>query len=104
MGNETFNEAIVNLARIQAIFKWTIGNQLGEDPVYSEFKGYRALDTSNRYFTARDDRSENDSIALGTEVDPHGFLQQAAGSAYVHTTDNKVYYYEKSVSKDGETW
>jgi hypothetical protein len=71
--------------------------------VYSEFNGYRSLDTSNRYFTPRDDRSDNDSVPLGTEVDPHGFLLQAAGSAYVHTTDNKVYYYEKGVSKGRET-
>ena len=103
MGNETFDKAAVNLAKIQAIFKRTIGNQLGEDPLYSDFKGYRALDASNRYFTPRDDRSENDSAPLGIDVDPHNFLQQAAGSAYVHTADNKVCYYEKGVSKDGET-
>lgn len=103
MGNESFNQAAVNLAKIQAIFKRTIGNELGEDPLYSDFKNYRALDASNRFFTPRDDRSENDHTPLGIEVDPHGFLQQAAGSAYIHTTDNKVYYYEKGVSKDGET-
>ena len=100
MGNETFDKAAVNLAKIQTIFRQTIGNQLGEDPLYSDFKGYRALDASNRYFTPRDDRSEMDSTPLGIEVDPHGFLQQAAGSTYVHTTDNKVYYYEKGVSKE----
>jgi hypothetical protein len=102
MGNETFEDATVNLARIQAIFKRAIGNKLEEGQVYSEYKGYRALDTSNRYFTPRDDRSDNDSVPLGIEVDPHGFLLQAAGGAYVHTTENKVYYYEKGMSKDGE--
>jgi hypothetical protein len=103
MGNATFDRAAVNLARIHAIFKRSIGNQLEEDPAYSHFKGYRALDTSNRYFTPRDDRSDNDSVPLGIDVDPHGFLLQAAGSAYVHTADNKVCYYEKCMSKGGET-
>ena len=70
--------------------------------MYSDFKGYRALDTSNRYFTPRDDRSDNDIVPLGIKVDSHGFLLQAAGGTYVHTTDNKVYYYEKCMSKEGE--
>ena len=103
MGNAAFDHAAINVARIQAIFKRTIGNQLEEDPVYSDFKGYRALDTSNRYFTPRNDRSDNDSVPLGMEVDPHGFLLQAAGGTYIHTADNKVCYYEKGMSKGGET-
>lgn len=102
IGNKTFDDAVVNLARIQAIFKRTIGNQLEDGPMCSEFKGHKAVDTSNRYFTPRDDRSDNDSVPLGAEVDPHGFLLQAAGGAYVHTTDNKVYYYERGMSKEGE--
>lgn len=80
MGNTSFDDATANLILIE------------EDPAFSDFKGYKALDTSNRYFTARDDRSENDSIPLGMDVDPHRFLLQAAGGAYVHTGDNKVYY------------
>jgi hypothetical protein len=103
LGNKTFDDAAANLAKIHAIFKRSIGNQLEDGPVYSDFKGFRALDTSNRYFTPKDDISANDSVALGIEVDPHGFLLQAAGSAYVHTTDNKIYYYEKRMSKEGET-
>jgi hypothetical protein len=45
--NKTFNKAAVNLAKIQAIFKRTTGSQLGKDPLYSDFKGYRALNASN---------------------------------------------------------
>lgn len=101
MGNATFDDAAVNLARIHATFKRAVGNQLEEDAVHSEFKGYKALDTSNRYFTPRNGRSEG--IPLGIEVDPYGSLQKAAGNAYVHTEDNKVYYYQKGVNKGGET-
>ena len=103
IGNETFDEAVVNLTKIQAIFKQTISDQVGEDPLYSDYKGYRALNASNQYFTPRDDRSKNNSTPLGIDVDPHNYLQQAAENGYIHTSDNKVYYYEKGVSKDGKT-
>ena len=102
MGNKSFDDA-VNLAKIQAIFKRTIGNQLEEGPVYSDFTGLS---------TPLIDTSHQETIKVTTrayfwekkknEVDPHGFLLQAAGGAYVHTTDNKVYYYKKPMSKEGK--
>jgi hypothetical protein len=103
MGNVAFDNAAINLAQIHAIFKRTIGNQLEEDAVHSDFKGYKAIDTSNRYFTPRDGKRDLESVSLGNDVDPHGFLFKAAGNAYVHTEDNKVYYYQKGVNKGGET-
>lgn len=103
MGNETFDNAAVSLAQIHAIFKRTIGNQLEEDSVHSDFKGYKAIDTSNRYFTPKDSKGGMESVPLGNDVDPYGFLLKAAGNSYVHTEDNKVYYYQKGVDKGGET-
>lgn len=103
MGNAAFDNAAANLAQIHAIFKRTIGNQLEEHAIHSDFKGYKAIDASNRYFSPRDGRRDMESVPLGIEVDPFGFLLKAAGNAYVHTDDNKVYYYQKGVSKGGET-
>ncbi|KAF8802300.1 hypothetical protein BYT27DRAFT_7261397 [Phlegmacium glaucopus] len=65
-------------------------------------KATEPLDTSNRYFTPKDGKSDIEDLPLGDEVDPHGFLVKAAGGAYVHTGDNKVCYYKKVVSKGGE--
>ena len=50
MGNKSFDDAAVNLAKIQAIFKRTIGNQLEEGPVYSDFTGLSTplIDTSHQ--------------------------------------------------------
>lgn len=45
MGNATLDN--VAASRIHAIFKCAIGNELKEDSVLSDFKGYRTLDTSN---------------------------------------------------------
>lgn len=103
MGNATFDNTVLNLARIHAIFKRTIGNQLEENAVHSDFKGYKALDTSNRYLTPRDDKRDIEAVPLGIDVDPYDFLLKAAGNTYVHTEDNKVYYYQKGVSRDGDT-
>jgi hypothetical protein len=102
MGNAAFDNAALNLARIHAIFKCTISNQLEEDAIYSDFKGYKAIDTSNQYFTPREGKRDIESISLGNDVDPYSFLLKAAGNAYVHTEDNKVYYYQKGVNKSGE--
>ena len=103
MGNATFDSAVLNLAQIHAIFKRSISNQLEENAVHSDFKGYKALDTSNRYLTPRDSKSDIEHVPLGSDVDPYGFLLKAAGNSYVHTEDNKVYYYQKGVSKGGDT-
>ena len=103
MGNAAFDNTAVNLAQIHAIFKRTIGNQLEEHAVHSDFKGHKAIDASNRYFTPRDGKRDIESIPLGSDVDPYGFLLKAAGNTYVHTKDNKVYYYQKGANKKGET-
>jgi len=102
MGNASFDNVAVSLAIIHAMFKRVISSQLEEDAAHSDFKGYRVLDTSNRYFTPKDGNSDIENLPLGDEVNPHGFLVKAAGGAYMHTQDNKVCYYEKVVSKGGE--
>lgn len=50
---------------------------------------------SNRYFTPRNEATVSEIMALGTKIDPQGFLARAAGPNYVHTEENKVHYYEK---------
>jgi len=61
------------------MFKCVISSQLEEDAAHSDFKGYRVLDTSNRYFTPKDGNSNIENLPLRDEVDPHGFLVKAAG-------------------------
>ena len=38
---------------------------------------------------------------LAPEVDPNGYLAKAAGTTYVHTEENKVYYFEKAEKRWG---
>ena len=103
MGNASFNNVTISIARVHALFKRTIGSQLEDETGHSEYNGHRAVDTSNHYFTPKNGMDGGESLPLGEEVDPHGYLTKAAGGAYIHTEDNKVRYYEKGVSKGGDS-
>ncbi|KAF8805555.1 hypothetical protein BYT27DRAFT_7224755 [Phlegmacium glaucopus] len=53
---------------------------------------------SNRYFTPKSEVPDVAAgIVLGEDIDPHGNLRRAAGTGYVHTADNQVYYFEQQV-------
>ena len=64
--------------------------------VISQFEDYLAIETSNRYFTPRRQGTLGvKEISFSTDVDPHGFLANAAGNGLFHSEDNEVQYYEK---------
>lgn len=71
-----------------------MGDCLAEGTVLSTYEEYPAIDAANRYFTPKGIAAPVDIRPLTPEVDPLGSLLKAAGSAYVHTEDNKVYYFK----------
>lgn len=95
-GNPVFNKLIENIAAIYAIFKRAVGDGLSESAVYSMYEEFPAIEVANRYFTPRGGADSEEMRPLTAEVDPNGYLAKAAGSAYVHTEENKVYYFEKA--------
>ena len=95
-GNTVFNKPIESIAAIFAIFKRAVGDHLSESVVYSMYEDFPAIDVANRYFTPRGSANSEEIQPLTSEVDPHGYLAKAAGSTYVHTEENKVYYFEKT--------
>jgi hypothetical protein len=66
--------------------------------MYEEFP---AIDVANRYFTPRGSADSKEIQPLTAEVDPNGYLAKAAGTTYVHTEENKVYYFEKAIDGKG---
>jgi hypothetical protein len=103
-GNAAFDHFLANIAVIRTIFRRAIGDQLIEDasqPLYAENSA--TIDVANRYFIHKANALPEDVRTLTPEVDPFGTLARAAGSVYVHTEDNKVYYFEKTCGRDGET-
>ena len=95
-GNPVFKKPIKNIAEIYAIFKRAIRDNLSESTVYLMYEGFPAIDIVNRYFTPKGAADSEEICPLTAEVDPNGYLAKAAGSTYVHTEENKVYYFEKN--------
>ena len=93
-GNETFEKLTVDIARIQAIFKRSIGPQFQDEIGLSQYDGFTAIDASNRYFTLKTEKNSNDECMITNEMDPKGYLRRAAGNTYVHTEENQVHYFE----------
>ena len=103
-GNSAFDNLFANIALIHTIFRRAIGHQLIEDTSQSSYTEYPGtIDVTNRYFVPKANALPEDIRTLTTDVDPFGTLTRAAGSAYVHTEENKVYYYEKTGGSNGET-
>ncbi|KAF8969131.1 hypothetical protein BDZ97DRAFT_1915494 [Flammula alnicola] len=102
-GNPVFDKSIENIAAIYAIFKRAIGDNLVEGAVCSTYEDFSAIDVANRYFTPRGGAATEEIRPLTAEVDPKGYLAKAAGSTYVHTEENKVYYFEKTGNEQSGT-
>lgn len=103
LGSPVFDNFITNIAVVHTIFKRAIGEQLLQDTRQSSDAEYPVtIDVANRYFVPKANALPEDIRSLTAEVDPFGTLAKAAGSAYVHTEENKVYYFEKTCSSDGE--
>jgi hypothetical protein len=100
-GNPVFDKLLANIAVIHTIFRRAIGNQLIEDTAQSPYTEHPVtIDVGNRYFVPKANTLPEDIRSLTAEVDPFGTLAKAAGSAYVHTEENKVYYFERTHSSD----
>jgi hypothetical protein len=95
-GNSVFDKPIENITAIYAIFKRAVGDSISESAVYSMYEDFPAIDVANRYFTPRDGADFEKIRPLTAEVDPNSYLAKVAGSTYVHTEENKVYYFEKA--------
>jgi hypothetical protein len=95
-GSLVFNKPIENIAAIYALFKRAVGDNISESAVYSTYEDFPAIDVGNRYFTPISGADTEEIRPLTAEVDPYGYLAKAAGTTYVHTEENKVYYYEKA--------
>jgi hypothetical protein len=102
-GNETFEQLTSDVARVQAIFKKAIGPQLQDKSGLLQQDGFTAIDTSNCYFSFRTGRHQDNECLITEEMDPKGYLKKAAGMKYVHTKENKVYYFEMCEDTTEET-
>ncbi|KAK7037346.1 hypothetical protein VNI00_011096 [Paramarasmius palmivorus] len=92
LGDETFQEALQGLEVVESMFGRYVGtDKLQRHDLVRQFQQRPAMEIYNRYFTpatvAR--RGDEPVLALGSEVDPKGFLAATAREEYVHTEENK---------------
>lgn len=74
--------------------------KIEECQIITSYKGMSALELSNRYFTPRKDIAEGDELVLSADIDPYGYLANAAGTALCYTEENAVQYFERQGSND----
>lgn len=85
------------------ILKRAVGNCLTEECVNSMFEEWPAINVANQYFTPRAVACLEDIQAIGIDIDPFGSLRKAASLMFMHTEKNKVYYFQRKESADGDT-
>ena len=98
-----FENFLANIAVVHSIFRRAISELLEGTAQSSCSEHPVTIDVANRYFVPKANALPEDIRTLTSEVDPFGTLAKAAGSAYVHTDENKVYYFEKTNGSNGET-
>ena len=85
------------------MFGRTLGGGSLEQWIPDEFEGNKAINISNRYFTARLQATQDQIIPFSHLVDPNSILTTAMtrDGKYAHTIDNEVDYYELMIDNEG---
>ena len=117
-GHPVYDGLVANIAIIHSIFRRAVGDHLIErravgdhlieEGINSMFEEWPAIDVANRYFTPKAVACLEDIWPIGIDVDPFSSLNRAASSLFMHTEENKVYYFQRKESTNGDmvwvTW
>ena len=102
-GHSVYDDLVANIAIIHSIFRRAVGNCLTKEGINSMFEEWPAIDVANRYFTPKAAARLEDIRPIGIDIDPFGSLNKAASSLFVHTEENKVYYFQRKERANGDT-
>ena len=95
LSNPSFKRLLGDIACIHALFKRATSSLLQDEAGVFQFEEFAAIDASNRCFNPRTWRNQEDECLIMADIDPKGYLKKAAGDLFVHTEENKVWYYKK---------
>jgi hypothetical protein len=102
LGASYFESCVDGMSDVLNMFSHCIAVQkLASCSLIDSFDKYSCIDLSNCYFTARKEVTADQHVLLSSDVDPKGFLAEAAGNLYVHTTKNVVNYFVLNSTQDG---
>ena len=100
-GLPLFDTAVVGLQTIRLIFDQEMNSDRLTDYSSSTSNGYPSIDASNRYFTPKQDISNDDHLQYPKTVDPRGILGSIAGNDLVYAPENVVEYYKVTDDRFG---
>ena len=104
LGEGGFEEVINAVAEVHDLFKRAVGERLQDCSILTTHNGHPAIEMSNRFFTPRGEANPEDVCQFEDGVDPLGYLVKAAGTQWVHTSDNRVLYYERKPSATADEY
>ncbi|KAK7021325.1 hypothetical protein VNI00_017427 [Paramarasmius palmivorus] len=96
-----FNTAVHGLASVENFLRLNVRDE-SISQIGTTINGHHVIDISNRYFTGRRYADGTDREELSVEVDPNGFLAELQGEHFIHTSENRVEYYQRFTSPSGE--
>ncbi|KAJ7580418.1 hypothetical protein C8J56DRAFT_1103491 [Mycena floridula] len=96
-GSQRFEQGVQQLYEIINQFKHSYTG-----PVDTDQEPDGLIEASNRFFMRRNDMGSLTSLNLGPDMDPYGYLAEAAGHDYVHTEDNQVTCFRKTSTGSGK--
>jgi hypothetical protein len=101
-GTDTFEAGIQSLHAVRAFFDRHLPeDKLDEITIIDNCEDHFGIHFTNRYFTTQRESQAERSVEFPTEVDPHGILAGLANEQFMHTEQNEVKYYNRSVDKGG---
>jgi len=101
-GTETFEAGIKSLLSVHDYFDRHLPKgKLTECTIIDQCDKHLGIHMTNRYFTNRRESRAAETVEFGTEVDPQGILAGLVSDQFLHTEQNEVKYYDRSVGKGG---
>ncbi|KIL56605.1 hypothetical protein M378DRAFT_89111, partial [Amanita muscaria Koide BX008] len=101
LGTSHFDASMKGLTNIYVLFSHFVpADKLQACAITGQYGKHASIDTSNRYFTARNTTEQH--VPFTSKVDPNRILERAVGSVYVHSKHNIVRYYERVKSMDSK--
>jgi hypothetical protein len=95
LGAVSFDACIKGMTDIYALFSRYIPvDKLQPCTSIDKYGEYPCIEMSNRYFMLKKDTLMEKSMPFGSDIDPKGILNCAAGNSYIHSEQNRVLFYE----------
>lgn len=102
LGAMLFKEAVKGVQIVDDNFRRYVGSmQIDNTTIVTTFRGFNAIDISNRYFTSKALARHKTGHPIGQHIDPRGILNKVAENGYVHTTENMVEYQHRKANAEG---